>query len=699
MKINTKFFLVVLCCATCFFTFLVSAQNITPCGTTEVHLKLMDTDPVYKKNYLAEQSRLAALDKAAFANGYKDAAKPASPNSPPKYIIPVVFHIIHQFGTENISDAQVRDAIRTLNEDFRKRNKDTINTIPAFKSIAADCEIEFRLAQLDPKGNPTNGIERIASVLTNNGYDSAKLNPWPRRMYLNIWVVKYVRQGFAAFANYPGGPEATDGILCLDSYIGAIGTSSLLTSHTLSHEAAHWFNVQHVWGNTNAPEVGCGDDEVSDTPETKGHNNKCPLDEKICKTGIVENVQNFMEYSYCYTMFTNGQKTRMHNALNGTAGDRNNLWTTANLIATGILGVPALTKADFTTNRLENATCEGSTVTFMDNSWNGRPTAWNWVFEGGVPATSTDSMPVVKYAAPGTYDVTLTVSNSTATLTSTKKDYVTIHPAAGLGNFYYGESFETDTIPNADWKVSSKGDGNTWKRTAEASIDRTYSVMIQNPTNTDTYRDDLIGPAIDMTKIAGPDLVLAFSVAYAKRTSASNDKLEIYFSSNCGETWDFRGLVSAAKMSNGLIETGNYIPAPSHWKQQAISLSSYSLCKNLLYKFTFVSNNGNNIYLDKINITGAIGIKEGFMNRLNLNVYPNPMNENSVVSFELEEKEEVAITIQDVVGRKVSTVFAGNLSAGHHEYPISGSSKLSAGIYFVNFTGGEHMVSQKLIIN
>src|SRR5690606_21107260 len=38
------------------------------------------------------------------------------------YVIPVVFHIIHNNGPENISDDQVRDAVRVMNEDYSKTN-------------------------------------------------------------------------------------------------------------------------------------------------------------------------------------------------------------------------------------------------------------------------------------------------------------------------------------------------------------------------------------------------------------------------------------------------------------------------------------------------------------------------------------------------------------------------------------------------
>ena len=84
-------------------------------------------------------------------------------------VVPIVFHVIHNYGPENISDAQIRDGINVVNRNYRKKNADTIDIIPAFQSIAADNEVELRLAQLDPNGNCTSGINRIVSNLTYTG--------------------------------------------------------------------------------------------------------------------------------------------------------------------------------------------------------------------------------------------------------------------------------------------------------------------------------------------------------------------------------------------------------------------------------------------------------------------------------------------------------------------------------------------------
>ena len=89
-------------------------------------------------------------------------------------VIPVVFHVIHYNGPENISDEQVLSGIEVMNRDFRKLNPDVDDVISEFEGIAADSEIEFRLAQIDPQGDCHTGINRIVSPLTYDGGGEVK---------------------------------------------------------------------------------------------------------------------------------------------------------------------------------------------------------------------------------------------------------------------------------------------------------------------------------------------------------------------------------------------------------------------------------------------------------------------------------------------------------------------------------------------
>ncbi|MBA3706285.1 MAG: T9SS type A sorting domain-containing protein [Bacteroidetes bacterium] len=304
------------------------------CSTSEGNEQRFDADPQLYADYLKENERLVAIDKAAYENRYKNNTRAAGT----VYTYPVVFHIIHNNGPENISDAQVKDALRILQEDYRKLNSDFSTTVASFQSIAADCEIAFCLATKDPNGNATTGIVRTVSSNTNAGAngDNAKINPWPTNKYLNIWIVKTLPNNSSGFTYYPtstvGSP--TDGPVLIHDYTGSIGTSGKLQMHDISHEVGHYFNLIHTWG----PSGNCGDDQVLDTPVSSRHNfiqNNCQTnDNTSCSGGALQNTQNYMDYTFCYTMFTLGQKTRMRSSVTGSPS-RNTQWQPANLTATG----------------------------------------------------------------------------------------------------------------------------------------------------------------------------------------------------------------------------------------------------------------------------------------------------------------------------------------------------------------------------
>ncbi len=254
------------------------------------------------------------------------------------YTIPMVFHVLHQGGPENISDAQIIDAVRILNEDYNKQNADTANVLTYYQNNMADMQITFRLAGLDPNGNVTNGIDRIFTPLTNDANDSAKLNQWNPHQYLNIWVVTSLQNGIRAYAYYPWtvtSQPQKDGVMVLSSSVGSIGTSNGGRGRALTHEIGHYLCLLHPsgWGDSN-----CADnDSVADTHDSKGYltcSDTVPALQ--CIPGIPTNYQTFMDYSYCSCMFTNGQKARAHNCLNNY---RDDLIMPTNLIATGTTGL------------------------------------------------------------------------------------------------------------------------------------------------------------------------------------------------------------------------------------------------------------------------------------------------------------------------------------------------------------------------
>jgi len=248
--------------------------------------------------------------------------------------IPVVVHVVYNTAAENISDAQVLSQIDVLNADFRRANADADNTW----SQAADTEIEFCMATVDPNGNPTDGINRVStgkrSFRTNDDVKKSSkggVDPWDGTQYLNIWVCN-LANGILGYAQFPGGSLATDGVVCLYNAFGTadqddgsfVLNGSYNLGRTTTHEVGHWLNLRHIWGDggcsasdfvNDTPDGGCSaSDFVNDTPDSDGANYDCAYTESC---GSADMYQNYMDYSYdyCMNLFTAGQSDRMNAVL------------------------------------------------------------------------------------------------------------------------------------------------------------------------------------------------------------------------------------------------------------------------------------------------------------------------------------------------------------------------------------------------
>ena len=174
--------------------------------------------------------------------------------------IPVVVHIVWKNAEENISDAQIQSQIDVLNQDFRKKNIDAKDVPGSFKTVAADCEIEFCLAQKDTLGQATSGITRRQTSTTfSNDFkriyyqNLGGVNNWKPDSYLNIWVCNMGSvYGFTTSLKDALINPAEDGIIVDYRAFGTIGTALSNTSHnkgrTATHEIGHYFNLLHIWG-------------------------------------------------------------------------------------------------------------------------------------------------------------------------------------------------------------------------------------------------------------------------------------------------------------------------------------------------------------------------------------------------------------------------------------------------------------------
>jgi hypothetical protein len=296
------------------------ATETTPkkrtCAQMVVHELLVETKPEYRQRRLAvEESTRESIESG---QALRVAAKLIT--------IQVVVHVVHHEKRENISDAQVKSQIRVLNKDYRAKNTDKSKVPAVWKSLATDAKIEFALATKDPRGNPTTGITRTATTEADfKPDDSVKskktggVDPWPTDRYLNIWVCK-LSDPLLGYAQFPGGPAKTDGVVILHSAFGTSGTATapFNKGRTATHEVGHFLNLRHIWGDRN----DCsGNDFVSDTPAARESNaGKPSFPHVTCGNGPNGDMfMNYMDYTddEAMFMFTSGQVARMNATLAG----------------------------------------------------------------------------------------------------------------------------------------------------------------------------------------------------------------------------------------------------------------------------------------------------------------------------------------------------------------------------------------------
>jgi PKD repeat protein len=843
-------------------------------------------------------------------------------------VIPVVFHVLHMEGPENISDAQILDQMEILNRDYNKLNSDTIVVVNGFDTIVANVKLEFRLATKDFLGNCTNGIERIRSIETFVGDNGSKLNQWPRERYLNVWTVANMENGVAGYSQYPssvidGQSALADGIIIRHNYIGSIGTGSDFASRALTHEVGHYLDLAHPWGSTNDPEVECGDDGVSDTPVTEGHDDCNDLKDFSCSStaisnpiynfndvvggfggttdptdpvalligeesftrlqltrfkaegvsinpnldaqfsftgwdegalsgatsyadmtgaintskyyeftvtprpgsamtltemrfkaarsangprafavrssmnnfgnnvavsvapananlvvlsnpnpantfffandtaiavngakvtlggasytaltapvtfriyafnaedlagafsiddvelvgtfGVVENVQNFMDYSYCSHMFTNGQKERMRLALNAAISGRSTLWTEANRALTGTADSPLTCApvADF--YPATKFACLNEEIDFIDNSTNGEVETYAWTFQDGNPATSSAANPSVEFTSEGRKTVTLTVTNAQGSTTKTIEQCVVIAPSwTETGGPLFSDGFD-DYWGFVNFYVPGNFDSNVsvWDRTTQAGFSNNNCAYLNaydmSATNIDEGGydiDELVTPSCNLDLVSGA--AVSFKYAYATQSTdlaGISDVFEVFISNDCGQTWSTIPRVSLSGLD--LVTAGSvsipFFPSNANqWREESFTIPNTYLTEGFRMKFAFRAGEfPNNLFIDDINMTGTVGLNEQDADFFGAMVYPNPADDNTVLTYVDRGAENLNIALTDLSGRVISSWKPRASAPGAQRINID-TRDLATGAYLISLHSDGHSRTLKLMVD
>ncbi len=469
--------------------------------------------------------------------------------------IPVVVHVVWNTSQENISDQQIFSQIDVLNADFRRTNIDAIMTPSVWTSIAADTEIEFCLASVDPNGAFTSGITRTQTSETSFSIQSdavkatatGGINPWNQNNYLNIWVCD-LSGGILGYATPPSSfNNPDDGVVIGYKYFGTLGTvqGPYNKGRTCTHEVGHWLNLDHIWGNSG----NCGNDNVNDTPTQEEENYNCPAfphNANSCGTSNSSGdmFMNYMDYTNdgCMNLFTLGQKARMTAAIN-----------------------------QYRSNLLSQNLCNTTPPT----------PSWNCINGNCIDPLNGNG----SYADENNCLAACFCAAVSAPLSE---------------NFQNG-------LPS--WTIINNDGAETWELTNTAGYNSNSSIYINNADySANGEYDDLVLPTLDLTDFSS--IYLTFDYAYSLWTNPSSaqnwsDTLKIYISEDCGNTWQLKWEKSGLNLTTTIPPYNGFSWTPinnNDWNSEVIDLSDYTNQDDFAIKFRNINQYENNLFLDNINL-------------------------------------------------------------------------------------------------
>lgn len=629
---------------------LLSQETQDFCGTDEYYQDQLDKHPELKK-----------LEEASndFAEGYQ----PPMTKHGQKYVIPVVFHVMHTYGPENVDKEKILANLQTLNEDYQKQNSDTQFVRDQFKPLIADHNIEFRLARIDPQGNCTDGIERHYSENTNSANDNVKREvQWDPQRYLNVWLVAEIdRHGsnnIAGYANFPWDKpyEDNDGIVMIARSVEG-------GDRTLTHEVGHYLGLYHPFqGGCKQWNVN-SNDEVDDTPMAEDRDriisscdgrNTCDLDypQGQDKPDMLE---NFMDYTPCGRMFTKGQKTRSLSYLDpNNANNRAQLVSQSNLAYTGVADTIQNEKPLAYFDTEEKEICSGDSTQFEHVTCQGNPDSFRWYFQGGEPNISTKANPQVLYEDTGTYNVALVVANDKGTDSINLKNHVNVIQGEPAGSNPFQANLDSGNLKAKGWRFEQTVPSDTgWQLSSKATFNGGQSLYLNNYNiDRENLTYSIITPKLNLYD--PQSMTLTFNYAYANLSNSSTDKMSIEISNDCGATWR-----SIANMFNLTLKTTDnpitedFVPTSKQWDQQVVNFNTVD-SGQIFLRFNFTSGNGNNVYIDNIRFGFPVGIEEEDHPKERLQLYPNPVQDHLNLAIRDVNTGNARLTVRNMVGQELS---------------------------------------------
>ncbi|MFL5753163.1 MAG: M43 family zinc metalloprotease [Bacteroidia bacterium] len=692
------------------------------CGTLDHHEFLKQTRPGYGKDF---DNYNKMLDDYLKTN--PTGVEKTIQNTQTLITIPVVIHVVYKTAAQNISDPQAISQFQVLNDDFQRHNSDTA-VGSSFYNVAGRVNFQFCLAQRDPSGNPTTGVVHKATTLTSfSTNDAVKFSAqggddaWDVTKYMNIWICN-LGTTLLGYGEFPTASLSnTYGLVLNYTCSGTQGTAQAPYNlgRTGTHEFGHCFNLFHIWGDDG---TACtGSDQCTDTPNQAGENYGCPaLPHTDGCTATAPGVMcmNYMDYvdDACMVMFTAQQCARMlavvsnppWNVLQTSNGctpvvlqalDASILGVTS---PTGTMCNPTFTPS-VTLKNMGTTALTSCTINYQVDA--GTVNTYSWSGNLASLATTVVTLPALTTTV-GTHTLTVYTSNPNAGADADPSNdqgtstFSVIAPVPV--SLPFTEGFEGTTFVPTGWTLNNPDNLDTWMRNTAGHKTGVASAAIDNYTNDFTGQiDEIMTPAIDLTSAPSPQLT--FQVAYKLYTSPTanpnfSDTLQVLISTDCGQTWTslYKKFGTALTTTTPTFAASQFTPTATQWRMETVSLGSYASISNAYIKFRNISQYENFLFLDDINISSSIGIKDEHAGSLSVDVWPNPAQSQLSVNILNNTSANTTVNVYSVIGDAALAPL--NIKNANGVYNLD-LTTLSNGVYMLEVKTDKSRTVKRIVIN
>lgn len=322
-----------------------------------------------------------------------------------------------------------------------------------------------------------------------------------------------------------------------------------------------------------------------------------------------------------------------------------------------------------------------NTIQFFNQS-NIQPDSLIWDFGDG--NFSGQFSPVHTYAEPGSYNVCLTIFSDAFECEDQICQDVTVGEMQCMADF--GFSVEDQTVTFENLSTGSPSTEYIWEfgddnYSTETNPVHTYAepgmydvcLILSDP---ETGCSDF---ACQMVFVGDSSLSFNAYFTYEMKSSASAQFIESSLGSAVNYQWD---------LGDGTTSLEQH---PDHAYQQP---GNYQVCLTVYDLLTGEpSTFCREIEIEEITSAGNISAtSESFT------IWPNPVNHEMNISFEIPYREEVNITMYNLAGQKVADLQPEPYSAGYHSLNIDASA-FEEGLYFIRFEAADRVETRKVVIS